>query len=273
GRDVIASGPMFKRLTLKGNQAVLEFDHVGGGLITREVNADGHLVPADVLKGFSVCGADKMFHWADAVIQGNQVLVSSPKVAAPEAVRYAWADFPLCNLYNRDGFPAVPFRTDSFEAAASDKTSGKVGGIAVGKPFLCNQPILNGRYGGLTDGDLGDNNQTAWASNGAMTFPKHVTVDLKGKYNLTNLRVHNSALGGTKTVEVQVSQDGNEFKTLGKTEFLNYAADVFELANLSAQGATHVRLVFPDVHEISFQKKANGFVFLRELEIQGTPAQ
>lgn len=62
-------------------------------------------------------------------------------------------------------------------------------------------------------------------------------------------------------------------KTLGKTEFKNYTADVFEPANPKAQGVTHVRLVFPDVHEISFQKKANGFVFLRELEIQGTPAQ
>lgn len=273
GRDVIASGPMFKRLTVKGNQAVLEFENLGGGLITREVNADGHQVPADVLKGFSVCGEDKMFHWADAVIQGDQVLVSSPKVTAPVAVRYAWADFPLCNLYNREGFPAVPFRTDHFEAAAIGKASGKVGGIALGKPFLCNQPIMNGRYGGLTDGDLGDNNQTTWASNGAMTFPKHVTVDLKGKYNLTDLRVYNSALGGTKTVEVQVSKDGKEFMTLGKTEFKNYTADVFELATPKAQGVTHVRLVFPDVHEISFQKKANGFVFLRELEIQGILAQ
>ncbi len=218
---------MFKRLTVKGNQAVLEFENVGGGLITREVNADGHQVPADVLKGFSVCGEDKRFHWADAVIQGDQVLVSSPKVAAPVAVRYAWADFPLCNLYNREGFPAVPFRTDQFEAAAI----GKVSGIAVGKPFLCNQPIMNGRYGGLTDGDLGDNNQTTWASNGSMTFPKNVTVDLKGKYNLTNLRVYNSALGGTKTVEVQISQDGKEFEALGKTEFKNYTADDFELAN------------------------------------------
>jgi hypothetical protein len=132
---------------------------------------------------------------------------------------------------------------------------------------------MNGRYGGLTDGDLGDNNQTTWASNGSMTFPKHVTVDLKGKYNLTNLRVYNSALGGTKTVEVQISQDGKEFKALGKTEFKNYTADVFELATPRAQGVSHVRLVFPDVHEISFQKKANGFVFLRELEIQGNPAQ
>ncbi|MFM7166077.1 MAG: sialate O-acetylesterase, partial [Planctomycetaceae bacterium] len=266
GQNFIAAGPTFRRLTVTGSQAVLEFDHVGGGLITREVYADGHRVPADVLKGFAVCGADKTFHWADAVIQGDKVVVSSPKVAGPMAVRYAWADFPLCNLYNREGFPAVPFRTDQFESTASGGTSGEVCGIGVGKPFVCNQPILNGRYGGLTDGDLRDNNQTAWASNGEKKFPKHVTVDLQGRYNVTDLRVHNSALGGTRTVEVQVSRDGREFTTLGRTEFRNYSADVFELSDVGAQGVTHVRLVFPDVHEISFRKKASGFVFLRELE-------
>ena len=273
GRDVIASGPMFRRLTVNGNQAVLEFDHVGGGLMTREVYADGHHVPADVLKGFAVCGADKTFHWADALIQGDKVVVSCPKVAEPVAVRYAWADFPLCNLYNREGFPTVPFRTDQFEPTSSSSTSAKVSGIALGKPFVCNQPITNGRYGGLTDGDLGDNNQTAWASNGEMKFPKHVTVDLRGRYNVTDVRVYNSALGGTRTVEVQVSQDGREFTTLGSTEFRNYTADVFELSNVGAQGVSYLRLVFPNVHEISFRKKANGFVFLRELEIQGTPAR
>ncbi|MBM3858826.1 MAG: sialate O-acetylesterase [Verrucomicrobia bacterium] len=269
GRDIVAAGPMFKRMTIKGGQAALEFDNVGGGLITKAVETDGHSVPASPLKGFSICGADKKFYWANAVIQGKQVIVSSPKVAAPVAVRYAWADFPLCNLYNKEGFPAVPFRTDKFEM----NDAGKVTGIGVGKPSVCNQPITNGLYGGLTDGDLGDTSKTAWATSGAMKFPKHVTVDLKGKYNVTDIRVHNSGLGGTKTVEVQVSQDGKEFKTLGKTEFKNYTKDVFELTSLTARGVTHVRLFFPDVHEISFQRKANGFIFLRELEIQGAPAQ
>ena len=269
GRDIVAAGPTFKRMTIKGNQVVLDFNNVGGGLVTKAVDADGHKVTADVLKGFAICGADKKFCWADAVIKGKQVIVSSPKVAAPVAVRYAWADFPLCNLYNKEGFPAAPFRTDQFEM----NDAGKATGIGVGKPFVCNQPITNGLFGGLTDGDLGDTSKTAWATNSRMNFPKHVTVDLKGKHNVTDIRVHNSALGGTKTVEVQVSQDGKEFKTLGKTEFKNYSKDVFELTNLNARGVTHVRLFFPDVHEISFQRKVNGFIFLRELEIQGAPAQ
>jgi hypothetical protein len=106
-----------------------------------------------------------------------------------------------------------------------------------------------------------------------MKFPKHVTVDLQGKYDLSEIRVYNSALGGTKTVEVQASADGTTFTALGKTEFKNYSGEIFELNGLNAHKMTHVRLFFPDVHEISFQRKANGFVFLRELEIQGVPAR
>jgi hypothetical protein len=262
---------MFKRMTVEEGRAIVEFDKVGGGLVTKAVEMDGHSIPAEPLRGFSVCGADKKFVWADAVIRGNQVVVSSPRVAAPVAVRYAWADFPLCNLYNKEGFPAVPFRSDDFDMAGTGAI-GTIGGIAVGKPFVCSHPIMNGLYGGLTDGDLGDNRNTAWATSGVVNFPKHVTVDLEGRFDLTGILVHNSALGGTRTVEVQISTDGDQFKTIGKTEFRNYTQDVFELTGLTERGASHVRLVFPDVHETSFQRKVNGFVFLRELEVHGVPA-
>jgi sialate O-acetylesterase len=66
------------------------------------------------LKGFSICGADRKFKWADALIDGNAVIVSSGKVPAPVAVRYGWAANPVCNLFNAEGLPAVPFRTDDF---------------------------------------------------------------------------------------------------------------------------------------------------------------
>lgn len=267
GRNVVASGPTLKRMTVNGNQAVVEFDNIGGGLVAKDVDLDGGIhIPASPLKGFSLCGEDQKFHWAEAATRGNTVVVSCPEVAKPVAVRYAWSDFPLCNLYNKEGFPAGPFRTDQFEK----KDVGKVSGIAVGKPFKCNQPILNGLFGGLTDGDLKDSSKNSFATNSAMKFPKEVTVDLQGRFTISEIRVHNSALGGTKTVEVQVSGDGQEFKTLGKTEFKNYSLDTFELTNLKAKGVAFVRLIFPDVHELSFQHKANGFVFLRELEVQGT---
>jgi sialate O-acetylesterase len=78
---------------------------VGGGLQAKDGAA---------LKGFAIAGADKKFVWADAQIAGDTVVVSSPQVANPVAVRYAWADNPVCNLYNQAGLPACPFRTDDW---------------------------------------------------------------------------------------------------------------------------------------------------------------
>jgi sialate O-acetylesterase len=66
------------------------------------------------LQGFAVAGADRHFRWAKASIEGDEVVVSSPDVPEPVAVRYAWGDSPICNLINKDGFPASPFRTDDW---------------------------------------------------------------------------------------------------------------------------------------------------------------
>lgn len=267
-RDIVASGPMFRKLEIDGGEATLHFDDVGSGLTTRTVETDGLTVPEGELSGFAVCGPDREFHWADAKIMGkDRVVVSSPQVQSPVAVRYAWANFPRCNLYNSEGFPAVPFRTDQFERLGS----GTVDGIGVGKSHVGNQPIQNGKWGGLTDGKLGDDNQSAWATNGSMNFPKHVTVDLEGLHKIETLRIHSSANGGTKTVEVQLSVDGESFSTVATTEFDNYKMSTYTVLNEKLSPASHVRLVFPDIHETSFQRKKNGFIFVRELEIQGNP--
>ncbi|MEM9017555.1 MAG: sialate O-acetylesterase [Verrucomicrobiota bacterium] len=266
-KDVVASGPMFREIMVEGNEATLRFDEVGSGLTTRNVETDGLTVPADELAGFAVCGDDGIFHWAKARIVGTDtVVVSSSEVESPIAVRYAWANFPRCNLFNEEGFPAVPFRTDEFPRLGT----GTVSGIGVGKSHVGNEPIQNGKWGGLTDGDLGDDNESAWATNGSMGFPKHVTVDLEGLHDLEAIRVHNSANGGTKTVEVLLSTDGETFTPVGKTKFANYTMSVFDVSAKKLSPATHVRLVFPDIHETSFQRKVNGFVFIRELEIQGS---
>jgi sialate O-acetylesterase len=75
---------------------------------------EGLVCKGDKLTGFAVAGEDKKFVWADAKIDGENVVVSSEKVAAPKAVRYAWADNPECNLYNKANLPASPFRTDDW---------------------------------------------------------------------------------------------------------------------------------------------------------------
>jgi len=105
GKDVVYSGPLYTSMERKGNKIVLHFDHVGGGLVA------GGDKP---LKGFAIAGADQKFVWADARIVGDTVVVSSESVADPVAVRYAWADNPICNLYNKAGLPASPFRTDAW---------------------------------------------------------------------------------------------------------------------------------------------------------------
>jgi len=104
GKTIVYSGPIYTLMEVQGNKTILHFDHVGGGLVAK----------GDSLKGFTVAGADKKFVWADAKIEGNTVVVSSDKVSVPVAVRYAWAKNPVCNLYNKEGLPATPFRTDTW---------------------------------------------------------------------------------------------------------------------------------------------------------------
>jgi sialate O-acetylesterase len=96
--------PLYQSMTVKGNEVVLAFDHVGKGLTVKGAE----------IKGFAIAGADRKFVWAKARIEGKQVIVWSPEVSKPVAVRYAWDINPTCNLYNEAGFPVSPFRTDSW---------------------------------------------------------------------------------------------------------------------------------------------------------------
>ena len=106
GRPVIHSGPIFSGMAIKSGVVRLTFTHTDGGLVVRG---------GKPLQRFAVAGKDHKFVWADAKIIGNAVVVSSPLVPQPVAVRYAWADNPQgCNLYNGAGLPASPFRTDDW---------------------------------------------------------------------------------------------------------------------------------------------------------------
>jgi len=111
GEKLEYSGPTYRSAKIEGNRVILRFDHVGKGLAAR----DG------ALKGFALCGDDRRFVWADAEIVGDTVQVSSPKVAKPVAARYGWADCPVVNLWNKDGLPASPFRTDDFPMITAPK--------------------------------------------------------------------------------------------------------------------------------------------------------
>ena len=117
GQDIVHSGPIYKSMAVEGGKAVLKFDHVGSGLVIGAAPADKSGIepakPLDELKGFAIAGADKKFVWAKAKIAGDTVVVQSDEVKEPTAVRYGWANNPEVNLYNKDGLPASPFRTDA----------------------------------------------------------------------------------------------------------------------------------------------------------------
>ena len=105
--------PEFRKLEINGSKAVVSLDTFGSSLRPFDV--------ADAV-GFAVCGEDKVWHWAKGkLLSGYMVEVSSDKVAAPIAVRYAWADNPVCNLFSNEGLPVVPFRTDDFEMITKPK--------------------------------------------------------------------------------------------------------------------------------------------------------
>ena len=111
GEPIVGSGPVFSSMTVDGDRAVLRFKHVGGGLVSK----DGPL------KGFTIAGPDRKFVNAEATIEGDTVVVHAPSVAKPVAVRFGWANFPVVNLWNKDGLPATPFRTDDFPITTQPK--------------------------------------------------------------------------------------------------------------------------------------------------------
>ena len=104
GENVVASGPIYQSYVTDGNKIVISFSNVGSGLTTND---------GEELSEFAIAGADKKFIWAKAKIEGDKVVVWNDSISDPKYVRYAWADNPVNpNLFNKEGFPASPFRTE-----------------------------------------------------------------------------------------------------------------------------------------------------------------
>ena len=105
GLKVVSSGPVYDSYKIEGGKIRIKFKNTESGLTTKDNEA---------LKGFAIAGPDHKFYWANATIEGNEIVVSSQQVEFPIAVRYAWASNPACNLYNGAKLPASPFRTDDW---------------------------------------------------------------------------------------------------------------------------------------------------------------
>ena len=89
---------------VEGNRIRIFFKHVNGGLVAKN----------NELKGFAIAGSNKKFVWANAMIDGETIILSHPSITEPVAARYAWGDNPIISLYNKENLPASPFRTDNF---------------------------------------------------------------------------------------------------------------------------------------------------------------
>jgi sialate O-acetylesterase len=104
GEDIVYSGPIYESAARRGDSIVVSFTHTGSGLVTDDGEAP---------QEFAIAGADKKFVWAKTKIEGDKVVVWNDDVKGPKYVRYAWTDDPVNpNLYNKEGLPASPFRTD-----------------------------------------------------------------------------------------------------------------------------------------------------------------
>ena len=102
GQDVVHSGPTIKDMGIVGDSLRVEFANVGGGLVAK----------GEKLTGFAIAEAEGDFVWADAEIRGDSVLLWNEQLAEPIRVRYNWGNNPVGNLFNKEGLPAAPFRTD-----------------------------------------------------------------------------------------------------------------------------------------------------------------
>ena len=110
-QNLVYSGPTYRSMQIEGNRIRLTFDHAGSGLRAGRASAASN----QPLRSFAIAGKDRQFVWAEARIDGASIVVSSKEIEEPVAVRYAWADNPEgCNLYNQEGLPASPFRTDDW---------------------------------------------------------------------------------------------------------------------------------------------------------------
>jgi acetyl esterase/lipase len=144
-KKLVYASPTYRSMQKEGNKIVLTFSNTGSGLTTAEVRGEGDYTvrkPGEIEPtGFAVAGGDRKWVWAKARITGPDTMeVWSAAIASPVAVRYAWHANPICNLYNREGLPASPFRTDDWPLLSAPKpaqppAASYVDGVAPGDTF------------------------------------------------------------------------------------------------------------------------------------------
>ncbi len=218
GESLVAFGPLYDTIAVEGGSIRLRFKNTGGGLMAQGGGA---------LQGFTIAGADQNFVAATAAVQGSEVIVSAAGVPSPVAVRYGWANYPVVNLFNSNGLPASPFRTDSFTLItqpafvngpvdiAYAATTNTAPVANAGSDFTVTLPKSASLSGSASDDGLPSGSTLAYtwskvSGGGTVTFGNAsaaattATFSAAGTYVLL-LTASDGALSGSDDVQVTVS--------------------------------------------------------------------
>lgn len=250
-KDTVKSGPLYSGYKATPEGIAIRFDHLGGGLVTRDGNAPNW---------FEIAGPDEQYHPADAKISddGTWILLTSTNVPKPDRARFAWSQIAEPNLMNKAGLPAASFNTHWPE----DPTLGR--NVSKGKPHQSSHPNAHGWNTGVTDGNWGNANPTCYATSESQEFPKSVTIDLGTTETLHRIRYGTPPIGSTKTIAVSISEDGKTFTEVGRHDFPAKQA-TRTTAAFNPTKARYVRATFLANHPQQ-DNYAASFGFLSELE-------
>jgi sialate O-acetylesterase len=248
--EIDPNGPLYASHAVDGASIRVRFDHAASGLAARDSQPLSH---------FEIAGRDGLFHPAEARIEGDSVLVASPKVPMPRRVRFAWSKLAIPNLMDKDGLPATAFHTHW----PTDPDLGP--NFARDCKWLSSDKNVWGWDTGLTDGSWSTRAPNCFATSNTVTFPKDVTIDLKQPKTLNLIRFGTPEIGSTKTVAVALSTDGKSFREVGRHVFPFGKAGQAAISFPDAE-ARHIRLTYLDSHSQESGGFPNTFAFTTEVE-------
>lgn len=248
--EVEPSGPLYGSHAIEGAAIRVKFDNASTGLATR----DGG--PPTL---FEIAGRDGLFQEGAAAIEGDSVVVTSPKVSQPRRVRFAWSKIAIPNLMDKDGLPATAFHTHW----PVDPDLGL--NLARDCKWISSDKNVWGWDSGLTDGSWATRVPHCFATGNTDAFPKHVTIDLKQSKIVNLIRLGAPEFGSTKTVAISLSADGQSFSEVGRHTFGLGKAEQAALSCPNAP-ARYIRLTYLDHHELTAGGFPNTFGFTTEVE-------
>ena len=255
GRDqIVYSGPIYKSVNFEGDKAVVGFSHYGSGLTTRDGKSPDW---------FELAGSDGVFHKAQAkIVSADSVEAWADNVKEPKIVRLGWDKSATPNLMNKEGLPTPAFSSDIDKRILPEGNN-----YALNKPYVSSDENRHSDSWkqGLTNGNWATDSLNCFASNNSPSFPKYATIDLQKSETISRVYFGVPNYGSTKTVQIEISTDGENFKPVGKHEFAFKTVENV-LIDFEPQQARYVRVAFLENYQEAAGYDKN-FVFMTEVEV------